>query len=107
MESWTEERETLIRRGLIYKLEGGEYCFLSSAFWEWLIDNLYHLEEAAQVPEPDITHLQQQYADHRRRLEILEGQAATFGDLYAPPHLVIDIENTKAKLASLEAVLEV
>jgi serine/threonine-protein kinase len=101
LESWTDERESLIRRGLIFKNEDGDYRFLSSSFWEWLIDNLYHLEEIHRPHEPEISHLQQQLTAHQRRLDILELQAAKFGELHVPPHLLIDIEDTKVKISSL------
>jgi hypothetical protein len=103
LESWADERRNMIRRGLILKDEENNYRFLSSAFWEWLIDNLYRLEEIRRPRSPETSHLRQQLADHQRRLHILEGRAARFGDLYIPPHLAIDIEDTKARIESLQA----
>jgi len=39
---------------------------------------------------------------HQRRLAILELEEAKFG-IQAPPHLIIDIEDTQAKIESLQA----
>jgi hypothetical protein len=103
LESWVDERETLIRRGLVRKNKENKYRFLSSAFWEWLIDNLYRLEEIHKPHRFEISHLQQQLVAHQRRLRVLEDQAAKFGKLHIPPHLVIDIEDAKAKIKNLQA----
>jgi serine/threonine-protein kinase len=102
LEDWTEERESLVRRGLIYQSEDDVYRFLSSSFWEWLIDNLYQLGDIDRPRDSEDRVLQQQLAAHQRRLEILEVKAARFGELHIPPHLTIDIEDTRAKIAALQ-----
>jgi len=40
-------------------------------------------------------------ADHQRRLHILKEQASKWGDLHIPAHLVLDIEDTEAKVEYL------
>ena len=46
-------------------------------------------------------HLETLRRTHQRRLQVLERQAAALG-VSAPPHLTIDIEDTRAKIAVLE-----
>jgi len=46
-----------------------------------------------------------QIAKHKRRLSILEEQAAGFGKLYAPPHILTEIEDTQMAIKDLEAKL--
>jgi len=41
----------------------------------------------------------------RRTLALLEEQAAKFGDLYVPPYLLIDIEDTRLEISGLEKKL--
>lgn len=50
----------------------------------------------------DAQHLARMKETYERRLKILEQQAATFG-ISAPAHILIEIEDLKAKLAALEA----
>lgn len=103
LEAWADERERLLRRGLIFKSEEGTYRLFSSAFWEWLIDNLYRLGEIHPPDSPDISDLKQQLAAHHRRLNVLKLQVASLGKINAPPHLLIDIEDTEAKIEALKA----
>jgi hypothetical protein len=103
LELWAAERENLLRRGLIALSEGGSYSIFSSVYWEWLIDNLYRLEEIHPLASPETRHLQVQLEAHRRRLQILEQQEARLGALHAPAHLLIDLEDTRDKIRALEA----
>jgi AAA+ ATPase superfamily predicted ATPase len=103
LEAWADERETLLRRGLIVKDEEGSYGIFSSVFWQWLIANLYRLGEIQPPDRPELHDLEGQLEAHRRRLAILELQEARIGKLHAPAHLVIDMEDTQAKIAALEA----
>jgi hypothetical protein len=102
LEAWAAERENLLRRGLI-ALEGGSYSVFSSVFWQWLIENLYRLEEINPPPRPELRHLQVQLEAHQRRLEILEEKEARHGRLHAPADLLIDIKDTRDKIRALEA----
>jgi serine/threonine-protein kinase len=103
LEAWADERETLLRRGLIAKGEEGMCRVFSSVFWQWLIANLYRLEELHPPPSPELRDLEKQLAAHRRRLAVLELQEARFGKAHAPTHLAVDLEDTRAKIESLEA----
>lgn len=47
-------------------------------------------------------HAQKMLKIHRRRLEILQEQAAAFG-LHTPPHIAIEIEDLEAEIAALLA----
>jgi serine/threonine-protein kinase len=102
LEAWADERETLLRRGLIVKGEDGGYRIFSYVFWQWLIANLYRLEEIHPPASPELHDLEKQLEAHRRRLAVLELQEAGYGKLHTPTHLVIDIEDTRAKIESLE-----
>lgn len=103
LEAWCDERETLLRRGLIVQDEDGNYRVFSSVFWQWLIANRYRLEEIHPPTSPEADDLEKQLEAHQRRLAILELQEARFGKAHAPAHLVIDLEDTRAKIQSLEA----
>ena len=103
LEAWADERETLLRRGLIARDEVGACRVFSSVFWQWLIANLYRLGEIHPPPSPELADLEKQLAAHRRRLAALELQEARFGAAHAPTHVIIDIEDTRAKIESLEA----
>ena len=43
--------------------------------------------------------------EHRKALRVLELQAAKYGDLAVPPHIVTEIQDRKEKIAELEARL--
>jgi hypothetical protein len=43
---------------------------------------------------------------HNRRLQKLKEQQAKFGPLYAPAHLVMEIEETEAEIKRLQTELE-
>jgi hypothetical protein len=103
LEAWADERETLLRRGLIARDVDGTCRIFSSVFWQWLIANLYRLGEIHPPPSPELDDLEEQLEAHRRRLAVLELQEARFGKAHAPTHLVIDVEDTRAKIQSLEA----
>jgi hypothetical protein len=105
LEAWAGERETLLRRGLITLDESGLYLIFSSVFWQWLIANRYRLEEIHPPASPEMHHLEQQLEAHRRLLAVLEMQEARHGKGYAPPHLVMQIEDTQAEIELLEAKL--
>lgn len=49
-------------------------------------------------------HLERLKNIHRRNLEIYENQAATFG-LSAPPHILLQIEDLKTKIAEIDRQL--
>ena len=49
-------------------------------------------------------HLEELRQKHQRRLQVLELQAANYGSL-APPHIVIEIEDIKEKIASIDKQL--
>ena|GEM_PF-5409941 len=102
LQAWADERETLLRRGLIVKDREGGYRIFSSVFWQWLIANLYRLGEIRPPDSPEINDLKQQLLAHQRRLAVLQLQEAKLG-LQAPPYLTIDIEDTQAKIESLQA----
>ena len=51
-------------------------------------------------------HTQQLLKILRRRLEILEEQAVMFSSIYAPPHLLMQIEDTRTEIAQHEASLQ-
>ena len=55
--------------------------------------------------DPSHQHLEKLRQNHRRRLNILELQAAKWGELSAPPHLLIEIEDLRTKIAEIEAQL--
>jgi serine/threonine-protein kinase len=101
LEAWTDERARLLRRGLIVKDKDGSYHIFSSIFWQWLIANFYWLGELHPPDNPELNDLKQQLIAHERRLNRLKLQAATFGNLNAPAHLLIDIEDTELKIESL------
>ncbi|NJN93919.1 MAG: ATP-binding protein [Anaerolineales bacterium] len=102
LQAWADERETLLRRGLITKDKDGGYRIFSSVFWQWLIANLYRLGEIRPPDSPEINDLKQQLLAYQRRLAVLQLQEAKLG-LQAPPYLTIDIEDTQAKIESLRA----
>lgn len=103
LETWADERENLLRRGLIAHDADGGYAIFSSVFWQWLIGNLYRLEEIHPPLNPKVEDLERQLEAHRRRLRILELKEAKYGKLHAPAHLVLDVEDTRAKISALEA----
>ncbi|MBI1882268.1 MAG: hypothetical protein HYR94_29195 [Chloroflexi bacterium] len=103
LETWADERERLLRRGLIVKDKDGSYRIFSSVFWQWLIANFYRLGEIHPPDSPEISDLKQQIIAHQRRLNRLKLQAANFGEINAPTHLLIDIEDTETKIESLQA----
>jgi hypothetical protein len=47
----------------------------------------------------EIAHLEQLAATLRRRLRVLEAQAALYGALAVPPHIVLEQEDTARRLA--------
>jgi hypothetical protein len=51
-------------------------------------------------------HLEELRQAHQKRLQVLEQQAAHFG-LSAPPHVLIEIEDIKQTIASIDAQLAV
>ena len=53
---------------------------------------------------PHIQHLEKLIQTHKRRLQVLELQAAAFGSS-APPHIVLEIDDLQEKIAALEAQL--
>lgn len=59
--------------------------------------------DSSDVDE-DQQHLRELIAEKRRRLRVLEYQAAKFGD-YTPPHIEIEIEDLRLEIAELEAQL--
>jgi hypothetical protein len=59
--------------------------------------------EPAGANNPE--HLQKLLTEHRRRLEVLELQRAGFGDLYAPSHLITQIEDVQKEISRLEGEL--
>jgi len=85
LQTWADERERLLRRGLIIQKEDDTFCLFSSVFWQWLIANRYRLEEIRPPDSPEIGHLKQQLMAHQRRLAVLEDQLAKYGQLDAPP----------------------
>lgn len=101
LEAWADERETLLRRGLIIKNSDNSHRIFSSIFWQWLIANLYRLGEIHPPDSPEISDLKQQLLAHHRRLNTLQWQAANFGEINAPAHLLIDITDTQAKIDAL------
>jgi len=52
----------------------------------------------------NIEHLKKLRKKHQRRLQILESQAATFG-IAAPPHILMEIEDIKETIASIDVQL--
>src|SRR5262245_2564734 len=52
----------------------------------------------ADVSAEDIAHLEELALTLRRRLRVLEMQAAGFGALVVPAHIVLDLENTRREL---------
>jgi len=103
IEAWSNERETLLRRGLIVKNEDDDaYQIFSSVFWQWLIVNLYRLAEIHPPDNPQTNDLKQQLRSHHRRLMLLEQQKAKFGALHAPTHLLTDIEDTQDRIEALQ-----
>src|SRR5262245_22679502 len=52
-------------------------------------------ELMADVPTAEITHLEQLAATLQRRLRILETQAAGYGALAIPVHIVLQLEETR------------
>ena len=52
----------------------------------------------ADVSAEDIAHLEQLAATLQRRLRVLETQAAGFGALNVPPHIVLNLEDTQREL---------
>lgn len=46
-------------------------------------------------------------SDKRLRLEILERQYATYGELHVPPHVVVEIEDLKQEIVTLERNIEI
>src|SRR5689334_15579450 len=53
----------------------------------------------------EIAHLEQLAATLRRRLRVLEAQAALYGALAVPPHIVLEQEDTARQLAQALAEL--
>lgn len=53
----------------------------------------------------DYEHLETQSAAYNRRLKILESQLATIGDIHARPDIIIQIENIRRDIATLETQL--
>lgn len=105
LQMWTDERERLAQRGLIIQKEDGAFCLFSSVFWQWLIANQYRLKEIHPPESPELGHLRQQLVAHQRRLAVLENQLAKRGELDAPPSIIIDIEDTKTKMAELQTLI--
>jgi hypothetical protein len=105
LEAWANERERLLRRGLIVKDKEDGYRIFSSVFWQWLIANLYRLGEIHPPDSPEINDLKQQLLAHQRRLAVLQLQEAKLG-LQAPPYLIIDIEDTQTKIEDLQARID-
>jgi hypothetical protein len=56
------------------------------------------------IDENQRKHLEALRQDHQRRLNVLERQAAQFG-LHAPPHIVTEIEDIRAKIAEIDRQL--
>lgn len=56
------------------------------------------------MSDNDQAHLESLRRLYKRRLQLLETQAAQFG-IYAPTHIQIEIEDTKAKIAEINAQL--
>jgi hypothetical protein len=54
----------------------------------------------ARADDSKMAHTRALIAQHQRRLNVLELQAAQFG-LYAPPHITLEIEDLQKKLAEL------
>lgn len=52
----------------------------------------------------EAAHTRELIAQHRKRLNILELQAARFG-IMAPPHITIEIDELKARIAELKGAL--
>ena len=50
----------------------------------------------------NIQHLNSLKTIHQKRLHILEKQAARYGDLAIPPHIEIEIEELKIKIADID-----
>ena len=48
-------------------------------------------------------NVKNQIANHKRRLGVLETQAAAFGPLHVPPHMLIEIEDTKKVIEALKS----
>jgi hypothetical protein len=57
-----------------------------------------------KMDDPQRRHLEELRRNHQRRLHVLELQAASFG-LSAPPHVLIEIEDIRAQIASLDTQL--
>jgi hypothetical protein len=53
------------------------------------------------VTHEDRAHLEELLPVYRRRLQVLELQAAQFG-IYAPPHITLEIDDLKAKIHETE-----
>ncbi|MEI6775585.1 MAG: hypothetical protein WCK70_01660 [Chloroflexales bacterium] len=52
------------------------------------------------VDDAEVSHKRTLITQHQKRLNALELQAAKFG-IYAPPHVSIEIEDTRRKIAEL------
>ena len=57
-------------------------------------------------PAEEREHQQKLLETHQRRLRVLEQQAARFGRAFAPPHIVLEIEDIQQKITELQAQLD-
>ncbi len=99
---WSDERDRLLKRGLIISDLSDTFTIFSSVFLEWLIDNMYRLDELRSPSNPEISHLKQQLSAHNQRLHKLQELEAKRG-IDTPVHMVVEMEEIEIKIKTLEA----
>ena len=67
-----------------------------------MAENAWSMAMDADEIKEEIAHQRLLQKEYRRRLRVLEQQAAKFGDAHVPPHIQIEIDDITEKIQETE-----